>query len=120
MDKGANVNRKGIQGETPLHWAVNNNQVQTAMLLMDRGAQLNALDNFGRTPLDIAIKWNLSRSEKALRRAGAMTARELVETYDWTASKTLPMLKSYQRSLTATQAQNNQTESSNKPKARNK
>jgi len=118
MDKGANVNRKGIQGETPLHWAVNNDQVQTAQLLMDRGAQLNALDNFGRTPLDVAIKWNLSRSEKALRRVGAMTARELAQTYDWTASnKTVPMIKSYQRTLAATHAQKSQTESSNDPEA---
>jgi ankyrin repeat protein len=121
MDKGANLNRKGFQGETPLHWAVNNNQVQTAMLLIDRGAQLNALDNLGRTPLDIAIKGNHSRLDEALRKAGGMTARELAETYDWTApNKTLPMLKSYQRGLTATQAQGHQTESPNKPKAGNK
>ena len=51
--KGADVNAKNNQGETPLHGV---KRTDIAELLIPKGAQVNAKNNSGMTPLDIAFK----------------------------------------------------------------
>ena len=49
------------QGFTPLTFAIFNDRIEMAQLLLDAGANLEARDNFGRTALDTAIHWSTSR-----------------------------------------------------------
>lgn len=55
--KGANVNKRGIHGRTPLHWAigVRKNRLKTVGALIDAKADLDSADDDGNTPLMDAI-----------------------------------------------------------------
>ncbi|MCO5351298.1 MAG: LssY C-terminal domain-containing protein [Bryobacteraceae bacterium] len=71
---GADVNVRGAQGRTPLHWIAigtsqfNNKKVhrayrELAELLIDQQANVNAEDDYGNTPLD----WEEANPEESLR-----------------------------------------------------
>ena len=52
LDKGANVNAKGLYDQTPLFFAADRGHLEVARLLIDRGAKIEAKDSFyGMTPL---------------------------------------------------------------------
>ncbi|KAJ9465878.1 26S proteasome non-ATPase regulatory subunit 10 [Diplonema papillatum] len=52
LDKGVNVDGKGQQNETALHWAVRNrDETMIKTLLTEYRASPNVLDSVGRTPL---------------------------------------------------------------------
>ena len=51
LEKGADVNAKDNDGETPLHWASENGHEAIVSLLLEKGADVNAKDNDGETPL---------------------------------------------------------------------
>ena len=55
LDRGARINARDNKGQTAMHYAVKNNNVQMARLLLKRGATLNARDKSGKTPLDYAM-----------------------------------------------------------------
>lgn len=44
------------KGNTPLHTAVNNQQITTVKFLISLGAQVNAVNDDGMTPLHLAVK----------------------------------------------------------------
>ena len=48
------VNKKNSKGFTPLHWAVLNNSINIASLLLGKNADCDAKNNFGSTPLHYA------------------------------------------------------------------
>ncbi len=50
IKRGANVNVADSSGDTPLHWAVRNCNVESVKLLLEVGANVTALDNEGRSP----------------------------------------------------------------------
>jgi ankyrin repeat protein len=54
LEKGANVNAKGLGGATPLMMAVQAGSVKIARMLIDRRADVNAKDDQGRSALTIA------------------------------------------------------------------
>ncbi|XP_028131929.1 uncharacterized protein LOC114327487 [Diabrotica virgifera virgifera] len=54
VDKGANVEIRSKEGETPLHLAVEEAKQNIINLLLDRGADIEAKNNDGRTPLYLA------------------------------------------------------------------
>jgi ankyrin repeat protein len=56
INNGANVNAKCNDGNTPLHLASYNVQVQPVKVLIQNGADMFIKNNFGRTPQDIARK----------------------------------------------------------------
>ena len=44
-----------MSGDTPLHWAAQNNRKEVFQLLVENGANKEAKDNNGDTPLHIAV-----------------------------------------------------------------
>jgi ankyrin repeat protein len=65
--KGANLNVKDEDGETPLLWAAMFGHKEVAELLIVKGADVNAMTNGGKTPLDVAKieSWDTSKVEAA-------------------------------------------------------
>lgn len=56
LDRGVNPNAKDANGSTLIHYAVTNNQVDIARLLIDRGADIHAhYGNDGHTVLHLAV-----------------------------------------------------------------
>lgn len=51
LSHGADVNAKGSDGQTPLHFAARQGQLQAVEWLIKRGADVNARDAKGKTPL---------------------------------------------------------------------
>lgn len=51
IKKGANVNLPNKVELSPLHFAAENDNLQTAKLLIENGANVNAVSKFGWTPL---------------------------------------------------------------------
>ena len=56
---GADVNRKGENGFTPLHWAVVANHPHTVSVLLDHKANLDAKEASGKTPLVLGV-WSIA------------------------------------------------------------
>lgn len=74
LDRGADVNRIGDDGLTPLHVAVS---VGTARLLVERGADLNAASVDGRTPLHTASSsWHTGIVEYLISRGADVNAKD--------------------------------------------
>jgi ankyrin repeat protein len=69
--KGADINNKGNDGETPLHLAVINGDNELITLLLDRKARIDEPDTDGYTPLALAAARNKARSVKLLTSRGA-------------------------------------------------
>ncbi|MHC9544834.1 MAG: ankyrin repeat domain-containing protein [Vulcanimicrobiota bacterium] len=51
IHRGQNVNSKDWIGQTPLYYAVRNNNEEMVKFLLDNGAIIDAIDNDGNTPL---------------------------------------------------------------------
>ena len=54
-DRGS-LNAKGFLDRTPLHWAVDNGQMDAVTMLVGRGADLTVRDVYGWTPLAISVQ----------------------------------------------------------------
>jgi len=69
--KGVDINNKGNDGETPLHLAVANGDIEMVTLLLDRKASIDARDQDGFTPLALAGARNKPKVIKLLAARGA-------------------------------------------------
>lgn len=58
IDRGADVNRKGFEEGTPLHYAAKYGNAELAKLLLEAKADPTAKDWRGKTPLDLAKESN--------------------------------------------------------------
>jgi hypothetical protein len=59
LESGADLLRKGAQGESPLHWACQGGFAEIAELLINAGSNLDAADDLGHTPLSLAVyRWH--------------------------------------------------------------
>jgi ankyrin repeat protein len=56
LEHGADINRKGIDGATPLHDAVSSGNVDMVRFLLANGADVNSRAIYGRTPLHNAAE----------------------------------------------------------------
>jgi len=74
--KGANINRKASNGETPLVAAINKNGKKMIKLLIEAGADVTIGRDDGQTPLIRAAKKGLSKIVKMLIAAGAVITPE--------------------------------------------
>ncbi|RMD46707.1 MAG: ankyrin repeat domain-containing protein [Aquificota bacterium] len=71
IDKGADVNIKGVFGETPLHIAVDRGYDNIVKLLLENGANPNVQSNEGNTPLHLAVISSSADIAFELIKAGA-------------------------------------------------
>jgi ankyrin repeat protein len=74
---GANIQQRGHNDWTPLHWAAAHNDVKSVAFLLSRGADLNArtrIDNY-ETPLDEAERAGHQEVAAILRQAGRGNAK---------------------------------------------
>ncbi|MDE1828618.1 MAG: ankyrin repeat domain-containing protein [Candidatus Micrarchaeota archaeon] len=55
IEMGADIERAGESGRTPLMHAVYNGKIGAARFLLESGAKIEARDDFGYTPLKIAL-----------------------------------------------------------------
>ncbi len=58
IEKGANINAPGAEGNTALHQSVIMGRNDIAQLLLEHGAQTELKNNAGETPFEIAKKQN--------------------------------------------------------------
>jgi len=71
LDARADVNAAQADGMTALHWAVYNDDVDTARLLVRSGANVNAANRYGVPPLSLACTNGNADLVKLLLGAGA-------------------------------------------------
>ena len=69
--KGADVNAKHINGNTPLHYAAKKKAAGIVKLLIANGADVNAKDDDGYTPLNLATQRGAVKIAKLLLENGA-------------------------------------------------
>ncbi len=72
LDNGlVDVNAKGYLGRSPLHWAVDWNNIALAECLISAGADVNSEDDWGSSPLHLAVRENKLEIANLLISAGA-------------------------------------------------
>ena len=69
--KGADVNAKNNDSQTPLHFAAAKGETQLVKLLISKGAELNAKDSYGFTPLHNAASGGNKEAAEYLISKGA-------------------------------------------------
>jgi ankyrin repeat protein len=52
IEKGANINKQNKDGQTPLHLALKNKNMEIIGILLDNKAKLNIPNNEGEIPFD--------------------------------------------------------------------
>jgi len=67
----ADVNRRGVDGSTPLQWAVYNEDVTEVRRLLKAGANVSLANNYGATPMGLAAEVGNAEIIKLLLEAGA-------------------------------------------------
>jgi len=60
IERGADVLAQDKDGQTPLHLASQEGQVEVARMLIERGASVSAQNKDGQTPLDLVFLGNSS------------------------------------------------------------
>ena len=71
LERGADVNVRDANGETPLHWAAEEGKKETVALLLEHGADVNARGEDGATPLHWAAAWGRKEIAALLLEHGA-------------------------------------------------
>ncbi len=71
IEAGADVNTKGYEGDTPLHYAVRRRNIALVELLISAGADVNAKNFWGSVPLRMAVVMGDVPIAKLLISAGA-------------------------------------------------
>jgi uncharacterized protein len=71
LDARADVNATQVDGMTALHWAVYNDDVETARLLVRSGANVKAANGYGVPPLSLACTNGNAEMVKLLLEGGA-------------------------------------------------
>jgi ankyrin repeat protein len=79
LRRGANVNFRTKDGESPFSYACASNQLDAAKLLFEAGADVNAPLATGESPLDWAVCWSSPEFRAWLRRAGGKRTRTFEE-----------------------------------------
>ena len=106
LAEGADVNAKGKNSWTPLHWAAGVGHTEVVVLLIAKGANVNAKDDNGETPLNWAIFNDETEIAVLLRKHGGKTREELktdawgpMPTKDEVANWPILETKTYKKEL---------------------
>src|SRR5215831_3962088 len=67
----ADVNKRGVDGSTPLQWAVYDGNVAEVRRLLKAGAKVSLANNYGATPMGLAAEVGNAEIIKLLLDAGA-------------------------------------------------
>jgi len=77
LTQGADPNRSGNSGATPLHNAALKGHIEIARILLDHGAKVNVLNSYGGTPLhDAALSGHAEIAQLLLLRGAEKDARD--------------------------------------------
>jgi uncharacterized protein len=71
QQKAADVNKRGVDGSTPLQYAVYNDDVAEVRRLLKAGANVSIANNYGVTPMSLAAEVGNAEIIKLLLEAGA-------------------------------------------------
>jgi len=108
IERGADVNEKGRDNFTPLHWAAYYGKTEMVKILLSKGAEVNARSETYGTPLTLAAQYGFTDTVKALLEKGADV--NMTDAYGRTAlsyaeaEKNTVMIQLLTRSGTALQA----------------
>ena len=69
--RSADVNRRAVDGSTPLQWAVYDGDVAEVRRLLKAGADVSLANNYGATPMGLAAEVGNAEILKLLLDAGA-------------------------------------------------
>lgn len=72
LEKGANINAKDVNGRTPLMYALSDNEVEVAKVLIEHGADVNATNKFG--PVLSPVGPGIRRSEIGVNQIAGTSA----------------------------------------------
>jgi len=76
LAKGADINSKNNDSQTPLHFGSYNGETQLVKLLISKGAELNAKDSYGFTPLhNAASNGNKEAAEYLISKGAGINSR---------------------------------------------
>lgn len=78
----AMVNKRGFDGNTPLHVAAVSGNTAGAVLLVDAGAELDARNDHGETPIQMAASGRLQATVSALIELGARSDLQQLPDFD--------------------------------------
>src|SRR6185295_12325585 len=67
----SDVNRRGVDGSTPLQWAVYEGDVAEVRRLLKAGADVSIANNYGASPMGLAAEVGNTEIIKLLLEAGA-------------------------------------------------
>jgi ankyrin repeat protein len=71
IEYGANIDLKNISGNTLLHAAVENNDLQAVKYLVEKGANLDPENEWGETPLQLSQAYEFTEISEYLKEMGA-------------------------------------------------
>jgi len=71
IEKGANINYRGIYGDTSLNLVSIKGHLEIMKYLIDNGANIESKNENGNTPLSLAVKWSHVEIVKFLIEKGA-------------------------------------------------
>jgi hypothetical protein len=71
IDEGADINEKGKDNFTPLHWAAYYGKTEMVKILLSKGAEVNVRSETYGTPLTLAAQYGFTDTVKALLEKGA-------------------------------------------------
>jgi len=81
IERGADVNAKDNEGQTPLYAAIWSGDANMVELLLDKGANIEIKDSYGQTPLDVAVRYSQKDILKLLVARGAEVPSIQVAAY---------------------------------------
>jgi ankyrin repeat protein len=70
LERGADINARKKDGQTPLHWASMQGALEVVRLLLEHGARVEAKDNKGKTALQVAADRGHDEVVELLREHG--------------------------------------------------